>query len=137
VPISGTSQSARYPHKNVDMSGNSEHLERRLKDVNRMRVTRSCGMAVIVAVISLTACGSPGEETTSGDGVLDSADGQVAQGTGVTSSASTEREVVEAALAEWADSGAEIVEFPDWTPPSPFHPIGLSAARLYSPPIDP
>lgn len=95
------------------MSGNSKHLERRLKDVYRMRVTRSCGMAVIVAVIWLTACGSPGEEMTSDDGVLDCADGQVAQSTGVTSSASTEREVVEAALAEWADSGAEIVEFPD------------------------
>lgn len=77
-----------------------------------MRMTRSCGMAVIVTVISLTACGAPSEVATSGDGTLDCDEGQVAQGVGVSSSASTEREVVEAALADWADSGAELVQFP-------------------------
>lgn len=66
---------------------------------------------VILAVISFAACAAPGEETASGDGALDCDDGQVAQGIGVDVLGSTEREVVETALADWADSGARLVEF--------------------------
>jgi hypothetical protein len=70
-------------------------------------------MALIGTVLSLTACFAPSEETISGDGTLDCDDGQVVQSVEVGSSASTERGVVEAALAEWDDSGAELVKFPD------------------------
>ena len=82
-------------------------------DVSRVGVPRSCRIAVIAAVVWLTACAAPSVETVSGDGTLDCDDGQVAQSVGVSSSASTEQEVVEAALAEWADAGAELVEFPE------------------------
>jgi len=65
---------------------------------------------LVLLLVVLAACGTPAELSASGDGVLDCDNGQVHRRAGIRVSGSTEAEVVEDALAEWVEEGAEIVE---------------------------
>ncbi|MEX0797026.1 MAG: hypothetical protein WD274_10055 [Acidimicrobiia bacterium] len=65
---------------------------------------------LVLLLVVLTTCGTPAEPSASGDGVLDCYEGQVHRGADIRVSGSTETEVVEDALAEWVEEGAEIVE---------------------------
>jgi len=66
-------------------------------------------------ILILAACGtSMNNDVGSGDGVLDCDEGQVEQNAGIEAAfGDTEREVVSTALADWVNSGAELVEFPE------------------------
>jgi hypothetical protein len=64
----------------------------------------------VLLLVVLAACGVPAELSASGDGVLDCDEGQVHRDAGIRVSGSTETEVVDNALAEWVEGGAEIVE---------------------------
>lgn len=73
-------------------------------------MTNPARSALVVLGFALAACGSPPGSSASGDGVLDCGEGQVHRGADIRVSGSTEAEVVEEALAEWVEEGAEIVE---------------------------
>ena len=75
-------------------------------------MARPVRFVLVLLAVVLAACGTPAESSASGDGVLDCDEGQVHRGADIRVSGSTETEVVEDALAEWVEEGAEILELP-------------------------
>ena len=75
-------------------------------------MAQSISQSALVAVaVMLSACGADSvERSASGDGALDCDEGQVHRDAGIAVSAATEQEVLGAALAEWVDAGAELIE---------------------------
>lgn len=73
-------------------------------------MTARVGTAFVLPLLALAACGTPAESLASGDGVLDCGEGEVHRGADVRVSGATEAEVVEEALGEWVEDGAEIVD---------------------------
>jgi len=75
-------------------------------------MARPVRFVLVLLAVVLAACGTSAESSASGDGVLDCDEGQVHRGADTRVSGSTETEVVEDALAEWVEEGAEILELP-------------------------
>jgi hypothetical protein len=73
-------------------------------------------LLAVAALVFVSACAATNQPATKGpllvgDGAPDCADGEVTRGTDISVSAETEMEAVEAALKQWTDEGADVVEF--------------------------
>ena len=79
-------------------------------------MAQSISQSALVAVVLMLSGPGGGavERSASGGGALDCDEGQVHRDAGIAVSASTEQEVLGAALAEWVDAGAEPAPDESW-----------------------